>query len=274
LSGAAALSRSEAVNFDWGTGSPGAGVNADNFSARWTGRVTATSAGSYVFQTVSDDGVRLWINGQLVIDNWTDHSPTTNNSAGITLAAGQVAEVRLEYYERGGGAVMRLNWRVPGTSTFVAIPVAQLSSAAQAPQGLSATYFNNRTFQGAPALTRVEAVDFDWGTGAPGAGVNADGFAVRWTGKLVVPTSGTYSFQTESDDGVRLAINGASLIDNWTDHAPTLDTSAGIVLTAGQVIDVALEYYENGGGAVMRLRWRPPGGSNFVPIPLAQLRAY
>jgi len=273
LSGSAALSRTEAVDFSWGSSSPGAGVNADNFSVRWSGQVKATSAGTYTFQTESDDGVRLWVNGQQVVNNWTDHGPTTDTSAGIVLSPGQRVDVRMEYYEKGGGAVARLRWRTPGSSSYLAIPIAQLSTAVAA-QGLSGAYFNNRTFSGVPALTHSEAVDFDWGSGAPGAGVNADNFAVRWTGKVVVPTTGSYNFQTESDDGVRLTVGGQPLIDNWTDHAPATDTSPAVNLTAGQEVDVTLEYYESGGGAVMRLRWKLPGSSTYVAIPLAQLRAY
>jgi hypothetical protein len=64
------------VDFNWGTGSPDPSIAADNFSARWTGQVQPVSTQAYTFYTVSDDGVRLWVNNQLVIDNWTDHAPT------------------------------------------------------------------------------------------------------------------------------------------------------------------------------------------------------
>ncbi len=126
LGGAVVLTRKEAVNFDWGSGSPGAGVNSNNFSVRWQGTVQAPVGGSYRFRTVSDDGVRLWVNGVQVINNWTDHSPTTNTSGSINLVAGQRYAIRIEYYERGGGAVMRLQWRRPDSGSYVAVPAAQL----------------------------------------------------------------------------------------------------------------------------------------------------
>ena len=81
------------VNFTW-TGSPAAAVGADNFSTRWTGRVEAPVTGTYRFTTVSDDGVRLWVNGVQVINNWTDHSSTTNTSAAISLTAGSATRSR------------------------------------------------------------------------------------------------------------------------------------------------------------------------------------
>ena len=113
------------VNFTWGTAAPAAGVTADNFSVRWTGQVQAPVTGIYRFSTVSDDGIRLWINGQLVINNWTDHAPTTNTSAAISLTAGVRYTVTLEYYEKGGGATARLQWSYTGQSLQV-IPQTRL----------------------------------------------------------------------------------------------------------------------------------------------------
>jgi hypothetical protein len=126
LGGTAALTRTEAVNFNWGAGSPGAGVNADNFSVRWTGTVAPATSGSYRFQSYSDDGVRVWVNGVRVINNWTDHGPTNNSSSNVNLTGGQRYTIMVEYYERGGGAVMQLRWRLPGTTAYVAIPANSL----------------------------------------------------------------------------------------------------------------------------------------------------
>ena len=126
LSGSARLTTSEAVDFDWGTSGPGGGVGSDNFSVRWSGSVVPTTSGSWLFQTVSDDGVRLWVNGALVIDNWTLHGPTTNTAAAINLTAGQKVALRLEFFEKTGGATIRLRWQVPGSGAFVAIPRGSL----------------------------------------------------------------------------------------------------------------------------------------------------
>jgi hypothetical protein len=113
-----------AVDFDWAGGSPDASVGPDTFSARWTGQVQAAATEAITFYTVSDDGIRLWIDGVLVIDNWTDHGPT-ENSATVSLSAGQRVSVRMEYYENGGGAVARLLWSSP-TITKRVIPQSQL----------------------------------------------------------------------------------------------------------------------------------------------------
>jgi hypothetical protein len=115
------------VNFDWGGGSPAPTIGADTFSVRWTGQVQPRLSGSYAFYTYSDDGVRLWINGQLLVDNWTDHGPTENANT-INLNAGQLYDVRMEFYENGGGAVAGLSWSATGLSKE-AIPQSQLYPA-------------------------------------------------------------------------------------------------------------------------------------------------
>ncbi len=120
------LNRTDAtVNFDWGTGSPAASVHVDSFSVRWTGQVQATTTGSYVFSTVSDDGVRLWVNGVQVINNWTLHGATTNNSTVVNLTAGQKYAVRMDFFEHTGQATAKLLWKTPGGSSQV-IPQSAL----------------------------------------------------------------------------------------------------------------------------------------------------
>jgi hypothetical protein len=522
LTGTAAGSRVDGpIDFDWGQAPPGvAGVNADQFSVRWEGYIRAPVSGSYRFQTVSDDGVRLWVNGSLVIDNWTDHAVTTDTSGAVELAAGGIYPVRLEFYENLVEAVIRLRWEIPG-GTFEPIPagstptldrglyhcppvppavlvreyrmdspqwtgaanevfdtsgnnlhgaaaggavtddvapaiagdpgtcrygefdgvddylaVGGLSStlsataslafwirttqtgndsAWQAPgvtgveegggtddifwgwldsggriglsvgndfttkssvpindgswrhvvltrdqnagryqifingsldtsgaiatgvigngfssigriedtggtheyfqgqldelkvyegiltesevqalwqqthpctaelcpgdtpqQGIRGEYYNSLDLSGTIVGRRADGpVDFNWGTGSPGVpDVNADVFSVGWSGHLRVTTSGSYQFQTVSDDGVRLWVNNVLVIDNWTDHSQTTDTSAGVELMAGQVYPIRLEFYENQTNAEIRLRWQVPGTTSFVPIPAGPLPTF
>jgi cytochrome c peroxidase len=135
LDGNPALQRTEAVNFDWVATSPGTGVGADNFSVRWLGQVEAPSTGAYQFQTISDDGVRLWLNGVLTVDNWTDHSTTTNTGGNISLTANTKYHIRVEFYERGGNAVAKLLWKLPGATTFVPVPADRLYVVTNVAQG-------------------------------------------------------------------------------------------------------------------------------------------
>jgi hypothetical protein len=80
--------------------------------------------------------------------------------------------------------------------------------------GLVGNCYLKMTLSVTPVLTRTEAVNFDWGSGAQGIGVNANQFSVRWTGTVTIPTSGSYRFSTNGDDGVRLWINGTPRIND------------------------------------------------------------
>jgi len=113
------------INFNWGSGEPDPLVGADSFSVRWIGEVEAAFTETYTFYTNSDDGVRLWVDGQQLVDNWIDHS-ATENSGKIDLIAGQTYSIQMEYYENGGDAVAELRWSSPHTPKQL-IPQAALS---------------------------------------------------------------------------------------------------------------------------------------------------
>jgi hypothetical protein len=119
---------------------------------------------------------------------------------------------------------------------------------------LRGEYFDNLDFTGTRVVRNDATIEFDWGTGSPVGGIGPDTFSVRWTGWIRAATSETYTFTTESDDGVRLWVNGQLLVDNWTDHAPVRN-SGTIALQAGRYYELKLEYYENGVGALIRLFW-------------------
>lgn len=242
LTGAPVLVRSESnINYNWGTGSPDPAVSDDQFSARWM-RYVQVSAGTYRFTVTSDDGVRLWVDDVLILDEWNDHAETTY-FVDHTLTSGYHL-IRMDYYENTGLAVARLTW----------------ARADQAPGAWRGEYFNNTTLSGTPALTRNEpTLDFNWLTGSPDPGtISRDGFSARWTRTLTVPAD-NYTFDLTTDDGARLWVNGQLLIDAWYDQAATLYTED--IFLQGRVT-IEVEYYENTGYARFQLDWRPdvPGG--------------
>ncbi|MEM8531970.1 MAG: heparin lyase I family protein [Chloroflexota bacterium] len=112
------------VDWNWGTNAPGVGLPEDGFSIRWEGLVEPRYSETYDFCTVSDDGVRLWVDGQQLIDNWTFHG-VTEDCGSITLQAGQQYEVKMEYFDATGDAVARLLWSSPSQFKEV-IPESQL----------------------------------------------------------------------------------------------------------------------------------------------------
>jgi hypothetical protein len=125
------LTRTDAVvDFNWGTGAPDPALGVDTFSVRWSGRVQAPTTEPYTFFTSTDDGVRLRVNGQLLIDRWVDQS-ATEWSGSIALVAGAWVAIEMEYYENGVDASARLSWSSPSTPKQV-IPSARLSPEAAA----------------------------------------------------------------------------------------------------------------------------------------------
>lgn len=233
LSGTPVLQREESdINYDWGTGSPAPAVPVDAFSARWTRYLYVDPAGTYRFTATSDDGVRVYVDDVLLIDGWWDHGVKTF-SADKALSMGHHL-VRVEYYEHTGVAVAKFSW-APVTNNW------------------RGEYYNNKTLSGSPVLVRDDAkIDFDWGTGSPGPGVNPDQFSVRWTRTLDV-AAGTYHFAMTMDDGGRLWVNNHLLVDAWKDQGAT--TYTGDIYTPGGGVSVKMEFYENLGAAVARLSW-------------------
>ena len=116
------------INFNWGNRSPGPSVNADNFSVRWTGKVEAAFTETYTFYTTTDDGVRLWVNGQKIIDKWIEQSATEWNGT-IDLVAGQKYNIVMEYYENLVDAAAQLRWSSLHTPKQL-VPQAALSPPA------------------------------------------------------------------------------------------------------------------------------------------------
>ena len=92
---------------------------------RWTGELEPRYSESYTLTTSSDDGVRLWVDGRLLIDHWNDH-PVTDASGTLTLIAGRRYSVRREYYENRGLAVARLTW-ASASQTREPVPASRLS---------------------------------------------------------------------------------------------------------------------------------------------------
>ena len=138
LTGTAVLTRKDAsINFDWTSGSPGSGVPVDNFSARWTGQIFLPAGGVYTFTTTSDDGARLYVGGNLIIDHFAAQAPTAWTGTFTAPAAG-LYDLRMEYQELTGGASAKLAYAGPGVTTGI-VPTSALYPAAapNAPSSLA-----------------------------------------------------------------------------------------------------------------------------------------
>ncbi|MHC4354803.1 MAG: PA14 domain-containing protein [Planctomycetota bacterium] len=102
------------IDFPWGGSPPDDKVGGSDFSVRWTGDVSAQFTETYSFYTITDDGIRVWVNGKLIITNWSHHGDT-EDAGTIDLVAGQDYSIEIEYFQAGGGSIMQLGWESPHT---------------------------------------------------------------------------------------------------------------------------------------------------------------
>ncbi len=251
LLGDPVLVRSDrAIDFDWGSGSPQPGVvNNDNFSVRWT-RTLNLPNGSYRFRATVDDGVRVYVNNQLVIDQWRTGPAATFTSPDIQLAGR--TSLRVDYFDATDLAQVQVVYERGGGPQPTPTPVFS---------AWKGEYYNNTSLAGQPALVRNDAdVDFNWGFNSPAPGaVNSDDFSVRWTRTLNFQP-GNYRFKITVDDGARLWVNNALIIDQWRQGAAAEFTSD--IYLPGGALPIRLEFVEYKENALIQLTWTMIGGNS------------
>jgi alpha-D-xyloside xylohydrolase len=136
------------IDFDWGNNAPLKGMTPDTFSVRWRGQIIAPETGEYTFSTLTDDGVRLFVDNKLIINYWQDQAPLIQ-SGRISLEAGKEYDVKLEYYENGMGAVAELRWIIPSEKKVVTINLPDKTRKIYLPDSTQwFDFWTGRTFSG------------------------------------------------------------------------------------------------------------------------------
>lgn len=170
------LTRTDAqINFNWGAGSPSGSIGADTFSVRWNGYVLAKNSQQYTFYANADDGVRVWVNGQELINQFADHSAATTYSGKINLTAGNYYSIRIDYFEDKNNASMKLQWSSPSTSKAV-IPASAL-------------------FTSVP----TSGSSSDSGSSSGSSSGTSTGSSIKYSSPIKITQGGTYSGNWESD---------------------------------------------------------------------------
>ncbi len=214
---------------------------SDNFSVRWS-RIATFEATTYRFTVTADDGVRLFIDGNTVMDEWRDQAPASF-TADVEMKAGKHSIV-LEYYDHLGGATARLSW-TPAPCNAV-VPM----------DNWRGEYFNTTDLGGKPVMTRDDgggAINFNWGLKSPESScrINADNFSVRWT-RTATFGAGLYRFNFTGDDGIRVYIDRQLKFDRWLDQMAT--HSFDVPMAAGNH-QITVEYFERWGSAAIKFGW-------------------
>ncbi len=358
------------------TSSPAAGVPGDHFSVRWTGRIQPQFSESYRFYANCDDGVRIYVNGQLILNQWNP-TPATYfglQSSAIALQAGQLYDLKVEFQDFFSDAWIELLWSsasqpleiVPASRLFqpsnggtdTTRPTVTLSGApatatgafpivatfsesvtgvalddfivtngtasaltgsgatygctitpasagtvgiqlrdsgaadaagngnivsntlavtyapgTQPQPGLRGSYYAGATFQTLVTSRIDPAIDFYWPeTSAPASGVPGDNFSVRWTGRVQPRYSETYRFHANCDDGVRITVNGQTILNLWNPVPATYfdQTSSAIALQAGQLYDITVELQDFYSDAWIQLFWSSPSQAKEL-VPASRL---
>jgi hypothetical protein len=235
------------VDFDWGLDAPAPNLPADGFSARWE-RTYDLDAAIYRFHLFADDGIRLWVNGELLIDEWY---PSASREISVDYPAQYRDDylVTIEYADFTGSATVRFWWERVSGPRPPPPPYFEWRGA----------YWPNTTLFGDPALVRADpSINFEWGLGSPAPGLPSDNFSVRWV-RLVDFEPTTYRFSLTVNDGARLWIDDRLVIDEWRE-GDTREITQDRAMTAGPH-ELRVEYFADTGEATVKLRWEK------APIP-------
>ncbi|MEH6891817.1 PA14 domain-containing protein [Bacillus sp. JJ864] len=239
-----------------GEGSPTSKVPTNNFSARYT-TVKRLPAGEYIIRGKADDGMRVYIDGKLVIDEWNTGKWDKEHAKKITIqdntaseAIGKTNEkdthlIEVQYLEFGGGSNIQFN-------------IQPYSKAIQSNTWI-AEYYNNKELKGDAIVlagknpqNKIENIDFDWKDGSPSTNIPNDNFSARYT-KYDEFSQGDYTFEARADDGVRIYVDNMKVIDSWIGSAG--DTrKATVPMTAG-THKVVIEYLELSGNALIQAHY-------------------
>ncbi len=252
-----AFSRQDsAIAFDWGSGSPGSGVNADNFSIRW-GSDPYFPAGTYRFYALADDNVKVSVdfNTAPIINTFEQSLVGRVVSADVALSAG-IHHVQVDYQEAAGVAYVYVTWANLATNpTGPNFPVPGGSLPPPVSGVWTAQYFANIGLIGSPTLIQTEATPtHDWGYGSPIGSIPVDNFSARWTSTQTL-NAGTYQLTIRADDGVRVTIDGVLYINEW--HFATAATYTATVNLYGGQHSFQIDFYEAGGVAYLYYTFSP-----------------
>jgi len=238
LAGSPAFSRRDVrIDFDWQGNAPGGSpsadyrrVGADNFSVRWTGQIVPRFSETYTFRTTSDDGVRLWIKPANsdswvpLVDNWDAHA-VEENARTYAMTGGQIYDIKMEYFERGGSATAQLTWSSPSTPEEVVDPAVNL--------GVNAVTYDYQVYADAAKSGRAE-----WGDpvdyfGRPNVGTDNDGWPtsdashIFWEGADPSKTNGVYQLRFRGRAEVTAWFGRGRFRANGQEFGSTLPWGAG-----------------------------------------------
>jgi len=226
-----------ALDFNWGSASPGPNIPADHFSARWSRAFEFAEEGDYRFLADVDDGVKLYLDGWLIIDEWNTNPYVLHSGAFADIKPG-VHTIVVEFFEAAGDAHIKVWFEKTLVSADKWV----------------GEYYNNPEFRDAPFLVREDGdLDFDWGDDEPASGMNDD-FSVRWQ-RTVTLKEGDYDFEANlaEEDRVKIYLDNWLIIDKGSNDGGTVSGTFNDVGAGPHTISV--EYQDYAGEARIEVEW-------------------
>ena len=239
------------------------GVN-DSFLIVWEGSINIPTAGTYTFETISDDGSRLYFNGTAIVNNDGTHPPQSATGT-VTIPAAGKYPITISFFENYGGESLEVYWTGPGIGRQLIPDAAFAADVPPLLSGLNYKYYEGdfnslHDFSTLSPVKTGNSANVDLGVRP--AGVN-DHFAFVWEGYINIPTTGMYTFETLSDDGSKLYFNSlyaagnTALVNNDGIHAPWAATGT-MMINAG-IYPISMTFFEKDGGERMEVYWTGPG---------------
>ncbi|MDR4949483.1 PA14 domain-containing protein [Neobacillus cucumis] len=228
---------------NFGAGSPAAGISNDHYSARYT-TAKRIAAGDYIVHAKADDGMRIYVDGKLVLDHWKNGASeeavkvSVSDITDVPANQRDIHWVEVEYYDNtydGNVDVAFEPWQDAILNTWVG------------------EFYPNANFEGIPSViggnqstNKLAAINFNWGTNPPIEGFPTDQFSARFTKQVDLET-GTYAFKVKADEGVRVYLDDKLIIDSWSNNDGT-QKGQGVYVTGGKHT-IRVEYYDKTNGA-------------------------
>lgn len=262
------------LDWYWDYAAPDEGVQPDQFSIRWNGWIRPPRAGRYKFLFAADDAVRLWIDGNKVLDRTLKGELTVECSVELT---NKPHPIRVEFFDYSRGAYIAMFWQhassprptiVPPEALFLdeASALAKPGEIAATKSGLAVDYYDvgfQRTLDSA-VVPRAEAI---WGQGGPTLDLPAD-LSARYYGVLLPPATGKSKLSCYSDGMVRVWIDNKLLLDK---KAGQQRVEAPLDLVKNTPVAIRIDFTNKTGWGSYYLHWTPPNAKHELPIPPERL---
>lgn len=247
-----------------GLNSPAAGIPKDHFSAKYT-TAKRLAAGDYILRVRADDGVRVYLDGQLVVNNWKANDGKTEDAIKISVkdrvnvpvSEKDIHWIEVEYYDGSGNSFL---------DVFVEPYQTAIGST-----GWIGEVYPNQTFSGNPVILGgknsskpIENLDFSWGSGSPHPSITTDRFSAVFKQNIQIASAGEYQFFLQADEGAQLFVNGTLLIDSWQGGAGQLKQNIISLASGNHTVEV--RYYENTGNASVKAGYEKVGNRHFTQV--------